>query len=99
MILFFTVIICLTSQILCRRKTPSELRVLGPSSQAPCFILLQHHHHHLLFEMWIFILSLLVKTNESFQAVVQLKYFLVYVFSCHLSPGKWLPIALEPSRI
>lgn len=49
--------------------------------------------------MWIFILSLLVKTSESFQVEVKVKYFSVYVFSCHLSSGKWLPIAVERSSI
>ena len=49
--------------------------------------------------MRIFILSLLVKTSESFQAGVKLKYFLVYIFSCHLSSSKWLPIAVEPSSM
>lgn len=49
--------------------------------------------------MWIFILSLLVKTSESCQVGVKLKYFLVYVFSCHLSLGKGLSIAVEHSRI
>lgn len=70
------------------------LCVLALSSQASCFTPPQHYHH-LLFETWVFRLSILVNTSKSVKAGVKLKYFLVYVFLCHLSLGKWIPLVLN----
>lgn len=64
---FFTVIICLTSQILCRWKTPSELCVCWDLAHKSLALSRSSFIITFFFQMWIFILSLLVKTSESFQ--------------------------------